>query len=91
MKKLKGDFAMVENEYDDFLRKYGLVINNLSKRMGTKVSKAKLANALYQDSKLGKINMNDMNVMVCEFFRGNMAAQIKLDSYARLYRNQLYF
>lgn len=79
------------NEYDEFLRKYGLVINNMSKRMGTKVSKAKLANALYQDSKMGKINMNDMNIMVCEFFRGNMAAQIKLDSYARLYRNQLYF
>ena len=82
---------MNENEYDEFLRKYGLVINNMSKRMGSKVSKAKLANALYQDSRMGKINMNEMNIAVCEFYRGNMAAQIKLDGYARLYRNQLYF
>ena len=80
---------MNEVEYDEFLRKYGLVINNMSKRMGKKANTAKLANALYQDSKLGKINMNDMNIMVCEFFRGNIAAQIKMDQYARTYRNQI--
>ena len=76
-------------DYDDFLRKYGLVINNMSKRMGSKVNKAKLANALYQDSKAGRINMNDMNIMVCEYFRGNMAAQIKMDQYANIYRKEI--
>lgn len=82
---------MEYDEYDVFLRKYGLVINNMSKRMGPRVNKAKLANALYQDSKLGKINMNDLNITVCEFYRGSVAAQIKMDQYASRYRNAIRF
>lgn len=80
---------MSEIDYDAFLKKYGLVIDNMSKRLSGKVNKANLAKALYQDNKIGKINMNDMNITVCEFYRGNMAAQIKMDQYAKLYSNQI--
>ena len=77
---------MANLDYEEFLKKYGLAINYLGKRMNSAESRAKLAQALYQDSMNNKINMSSVMNDVKMFYQGNTLSQAKLNNYIQKYK-----
>ena len=77
---------MAESSYEEFLKKYGLAINYLGKRMSSAESKEKLAQALYQDAINNKINMSSVMNDVKMFYQGNTLSQAKLNNYIQKYK-----
>lgn len=73
-------------EYEDFLKKYSLAISYLGKRMSSAESRAKLAQALYQDAINNKINMSSVMNDVKMFYQGNTLSQAKLNNYIQKYK-----
>ena len=77
---------MANSDYEEFLKKYGLAINYLGKRMSNAESKSKLAQALYQDAINNKINMSSLMTDVKMFYQGNTLSQAKLNNYIQKYK-----
>ena len=77
---------MANLDYEEFLKKYGLAISYLGKRMSNAESKSKLAQALYQDAINNKINMSSLMTDVKMFYQGNTLSQAKLNNYIQKYK-----
>lgn len=77
---------MANLNYEEFLKQYGLAINYLGKRMSNEASRAKLAQALYQDAINNKINMSSVMNDVKMFYQGNTLSQAKLNNYIQKYK-----
>lgn len=82
---------MTEMNLDDFIKKYGIAINGLSKRIGggngtLKYKGDELARRLYQDAIENKVDMSDMTRAIANFYQGDISGQVKMNNYVERYR-----
>lgn len=72
--------------FEDFGKKYGFAINNLSLRMGYKTNDI-LSKKLYEESLAGRLNINELNLVVHQFYSGSVASQIQINDFINKYKN----
>jgi hypothetical protein len=83
---------LMENlNFDEFIKKYGIAITGLSKRIGDNNGKLQhktdeLARRLYQDATENKVDMSDMTRAIANFYQGDILGQVKMNKYVERYK-----